>query len=158
MAIWTKKMTAAERATDIALFLKKDRFVKQAGCRQLLATEIPLDSHCNAFALMANFGIDRLHVSLPVLWALTVPVIQKLHGAQKLGEFKWIGVQVVALDGATNLGRILRVESLVNEIPNLSAKKMDDLLEDSLWDTGRFSCHWYWNKDELPLLRRQSVG
>lgn len=146
MAIWAKKMTAAERAKDITLFLERDRSLEQAGCRQLLATDIPLDSRCNAFGLMVNFGIEHLGVSLPILWALTVPVIQKLHRAKKLGEFKLIGTQVVALDGATNLGRIIRVESLVNEIPNLSARKMDDLLNESLWDAERFSCHWYWKK------------
>ena len=99
---------------------------------------------------MINICVSPTNLSLSILWKLTVPVIRQLFRMKKLDEFKWVGVQIVPIDGKTDYGRVLRVESLVAEIENLPANAEDDLLNGSIWTNNKFTCYWYWDKEKIP--------
>lgn len=142
-------MKPSERAAEISAILSKDQSIAHVQCQKPLVSELPFRSPSQSFALAINLCVKPSEVSLPLLWALTVPVISRLSKAGKLNEFTRVGVQVVAIGDQKDGDRVLRVESLVCEVEKLPAKQPEDLLNEDIWDNVKFACHWYWNKKSV---------
>ena len=111
--------------------------------------EIPVDAKGESFGLMINIYINPSLVSLSTIWQITVPILRRLFEAQQLQDFSWVAIQVVAADRKQDLGRVIRVETFVKELKNLRATHEAHLLDETQWEPGKFTCHWYWDKKQM---------